>query len=402
MNRVSGHVSHIKCSWLETAAVVSLAIFLQGMLVWQFVARDFMVGSRGLVVGAVVIALNGAIAIKRGFHVSQRLLLMLLFLAASVLILLASLYRYNPSAYGLWKTQGFALYAVMPSLWILWNHRGRPAYSQLLLRWMTILAVIPLFLPLLLLEEVGGASIRWVLLTLDYDVIGISRSLGIGCLLALAFAGLNRGWPRVLLVLYALVLLYAQILIGERGPILALIVGLCVWMRGYLRVSPYVKRGGAVSLALIVLIALTAISALMYVAVQRSSSGHQENRVAIAKQGLDDLTDSPLLGIGTGRFSFETGAVGTRQFAHNIIGELLVETGLVGLTVFSGFFSRSWWGGRRQLRKSVQDLSLNNNASALFAFSVTAAMVSGDLTTNYMVWVSQSMLFVARNNGGRR
>jgi hypothetical protein len=392
--------SRARCSILEAAAVVSLAVLLQGMLIWQFVLPGALSGSRSLIVGSVAAALNLAVAARSGLRASRRTIFMSLCLLAAVLVLFLSMLRFEPSPYGVWKTQGFILYAVMPSMAILWNHRNRPACTLLLYKCLLILAVVPLFLPLLLQQVSGTASVRWLLLHFEYDIIGISRSLGVGGLIALTMAVSARRWNAAMLLLYLIVLVIGQIVVGERGPLLALICGLAVscWPLLSDRNSPRSKR--MIHLAGTAIVIVFGVAALTYLFVQRSNSEHQEYRMAIARQGWVELQSSPIWGIGTGHFRYNEGPPGTRQFVHNLVGEVLIETGVVGLMIFSTYFIAGWRGLRRSAENRYEQKLLRHGAEGLFVFAVVCAMVSGDLTTNYLVWVSQALLVVTFSGQG--
>lgn len=400
MSVAAAEGSRARYSILDAAAVVSLAVLLQGMLIWQFVLPGALSGSRSLIVGSVAAALNLAVAARSGLRASRRTIFMSLCLLAAVLVLFLSMLRFEPSPYGVWKTQGFILYAVMPSLAILWNHRNRPACTLLLYKCLLVLSVVPLFLPLLLQQATGTASVRWLLLHFDYDIIGISRSLGIGGLIALTMAMSARRWNAAMLLLYLIVLVIGQIVVGERGPLLALICGLAVLCRPLLsdRNSHHSKR--MIRLAGTTIVIVFGVAALTYLFVQRSKGEHQEYRMAIARQGWSELQSSPFLGIGTGHFRYNEGPLGTRQFVHNLVGEVLVETGVVGLMIFSTYFIAGWRGLRRGVEDRYEPKLLRHGAAGLFVFALVCSMVSGDLTTNYLVWVSQALLVVTFSGQG--
>jgi O-antigen ligase len=122
--------------------------------------------------------------------------------------------------------------------------------------------------------------------------------------------------------------------------------------------------------------------------------------MAIARQGWVELQSSPIWGIGTGHFRYNEGPPGTRQFVHNLVGEVLIETGVVGLMIFSTYFIAGWRGLRRSAENRYEQKLLRHGAEGLFVFAVVCAMVSGDLTTNYLVWVSQALLVVTFSGQG--
>jgi len=373
--------------------VASLAILLQGMVLWQFVGVEAFVGSRGLLVGGVAVILHVLVASTRRSIAPRRTVPSILSLSAAVLVLVFSLIVHEPTDYSIWKVRGFILFAFMPSVVIMWNLPGRHRAIRTLLTWMLGLSFAPLFLPLLILNDLGTGPIRWLLASVDIDLIGIGRILGIGCLIAFAKAAQNRRLASVLLALGGVVLLVALVLVGERGPLLALVVGLAVFGWAHGRSS---RRGGSRRyMLIIVLAAVVAASALPFLFLERAQSGQQELRLDIAGRGWDSFVEAPLVGVGVGRFTYEDGMLGERQFLHNIVGEIAVEMGLIGLVVFALYF----WTANRSRGASAGSGTARRNwevVASLLAYAFTAALFSGDITTNYYVWVSQALLFASR------
>ena len=380
--------------WLLRSSVVVLAVFLQGMVLWQFVGIEAVAGSRALFVGGVVMLLHVLVASTYRSTAPRRVLPPLLSLTAAVLVLALSLVRHHPTEYGIWKVQGFMLFAFMPSVLIIWNLTGRHHAIRGLLAWMLALSFTPLLLPLRVLNNLGTGPLRWLLTSIDVDLIGIGRILGIGSLLAFVMATGGRRLRSLLLTLGGLTLLVAQVFVGERGPLLALIVGLAVFGWEHGRGS---RRGGARRyLAIIMLATVVAAGAVTFLFLERAQSSHQEMRIEIASQGWDSFVEAPLTGVGVGRFTYEGGMLGERQFFHNIVGEIAVEMGVVGMVVFALYF----WAANRRPGTPLGNVTARRNweaAVSLLAYTATAAFFSGDLTTNYHVWVSQALLFAARH-----
>lgn len=383
---------------LPILAIGSLAVLLQGMVLWRFFPGDALEGMRGALVGAVVVGCNLLLACWRRPTSSRDSVVVLLSLAATVAWLAFTLARSDMRGYGLWKIQGFVLFAVVPSAAIVWNLTGRPWLIRRLFLFMLVLSFVPLSLPLILVERMGTGPLRWLLMTLDIDVIALGRTLGVGALLCVS--GITRG-RRVLssiLVMAAATMVAAQVVMGERGPVLALLIGLAVyafpWLRGR-RSSHLPPIWVTVTGAVVALVLLVTLAAMFQ---SRAELGHEERRFEIVAEGWDQWKESPLLGVGLGRFTWDPGESTDRQFLHNVIGEVVVELGLVGLMVFTLYFIMA----NRLSRVTCDSHLVAGNiqtSSALFAFSLTAAMVSGDLTTNSMVWVSQALLFASRIGG---
>jgi O-antigen ligase len=328
----------------------------------------------------------------------RAVVLILLLMAASAFLFLSTASTAY-SSYGIWKSQGFLLFILMPCTVILVNFNGNPTAQMLFFKTLLVLTAIPLLLPLIVGQKVETWSMRWLLGSLGYNIIGISRSLGIGSILAFTLAINSRLRVAIPLMALFLVLFYGQVTLGERGPMLALAVSLILvaLMRPVVRPSSF--RRHLIKLTCLIVIVVVVISATGYVMMLRASVEHQELRVEILKESWGDFIESPLFGIGLGNFIYDSGTFGKRQYAHNFILEIMVELGLVGLIVLGLFFVVAWAWRTRHCNLSAEYRLLADISLGLLIFSVVAAMFSGDIPTNNMVWVSQALLFTTWRSG---
>jgi len=260
--------------WLLRIGVIVLAMLLQGMVLWRFLSIDIISGSRGFLVGAVVVIIHVFVALRFKPVYSRRVIPPICALTVAVLVLVFSLARQIPTEYGVWKVQGFILFAYMPSVLILWNLTGRHIFIRFFLTWMLVFSFAPLLLPLLIINEMGTGPLRWILTTIDIDIIGIGRIMGIGCLLAFIAAVGKRKLLASLLAIGGLLLLAAQVLAGERGPLLALVAGLTAFGLAHGRDSRHDNiRHRMVILTIAVILA---VSAMAYLFIGRAQSGYEE------------------------------------------------------------------------------------------------------------------------------
>jgi O-antigen ligase len=92
---------------------------------------------------------------------------------------------------------------------------------------------------------------------------------------------------------------------------------------------------------------------------------------------------SPLLGVGWGGFPVAAGLTDTSgNWPHNLVLELLAETGIIGtlaFVIFLGFVLRGFV-------RDQGDMTDKNTVFALFLAGFAASMVGGD-------WPSQRLLF---------
>ena len=97
-----------------------------------------------------------------------------------------------------------------------------------------------------------------------------------------------------------------------------------------------------------------------------------------------DLIKNNPLGYGIGSYSV---LAGVGRYPHNIVLELLVELGIIGLFLFSQPFIKSMRDSIKMLYKSKKE----DWAFAMFSFSVLLfailnAQFSGDIVSNEYIW----------------
>ena len=111
-------------------------------------------------------------------------------------------------------------------------------------------------------------------------------------------------------------------------------------------------------------------------AVHFTSSSN--TRLYMYEQSLDRFAEDPVLGIGFGRFSRETG-LDIWRHPHNLFIEILLELGVVGFLLLA--FLLFWWLNSRS-REMVGGSWTMVVLSAMFWFYLANAMISGSITDN--------------------
>jgi len=388
-------------STLTTLAIAALALQLQGMLIWQFLGPDHLAGMRGLVVGLTVLGLHFLLALRDGFRFPSITIILTLVLLGQALVFTLSLCRLPVTEYGLWKLQGYLLFSLMPTIVVLGNFLGRPERVGLLFRWLLVISLLPLVLLLILRDGFEAGPVRWALRNLGFDLIGLGRMLGLGALLAFSFALSERRVYLVVLILLGFLMFAGQLLVGERGPILALLVGLVSVSISYYKTVGPEKR---VRLRRILAVPLgLSLAGTIGVFLFRSRTVHSlpELRWQIASRGWDLFRDNPLLGTGLGNFTYEDAARTPRQYFHNLFGEVLTESGILGFAALLTFLVLVIRFAQARCRWATgEGHRWHYFGVGVMGFSITAAMVSGDLATNYMVWVS-SAIFLCTSTSSR-
>jgi O-antigen ligase len=103
-------------------------------------------------------------------------------------------------------------------------------------------------------------------------------------------------------------------------------------------------------------------------------------RIVSAEKSIQLWESRPAFGVGLGGFPVLAGLGDTRDYPHDLILELLAETGLVGLLLFGMVIATAIrnLGPLRALRRDPLRMAL----LALLVYSFTNALVSGDLVDN--------------------
>jgi O-antigen ligase len=143
---------------------------------------------------------------------------------------------------------------------------------------------------------------------------------------------------------------FAGILLSaSRGGTFAALVALLILPVGFFRMTHGRKMAIAIALVAAAVIALAVVperswDRLMTIddtAETRWSTESFQNldmvnmRIAIWKEGLDMFETRPFLGVGTGGYLNVVAPIqGERRVAHNVFLSILVELGLIGLTLF--------------------------------------------------------------------
>lgn len=114
-------------------------------------------------------------------------------------------------------------------------------------------------------------------------------------------------------------------------------------------------------------------------------------RFALYREALDLWAHSPIWGIGIGEFGIAVTGQDVQEYPHNIILELGVETGLIGVLVFVTMLIVAF--ARPVITLSAQrGLAKTATRYLLVAccFALLNAMVSGDINDNRMLftWIA--------------
>lgn len=236
--------------------------------------------------------------------------------------------------------------------------------------------------------------------------IAIARTIGIGTTL-LGVTSLIKSNTSVISRLFSIPLILGMILMiiltGSRGPLIATLVSIFTILflveKGvFHRVFLLLKIITTASL-FFTLIVFTpwerlgdsgSTRILYYVSSLGENTSDQE-RIYRFRQAWQSFIESNGIGVGTGGFARFYGYEGN-EYPHNLILEVACEQGILGLSLLvlliffplSGLFSVSVTG----------DSLYRIGILGIWPFALSNAFVSGDIATNYVLWISGGMVWL--------
>lgn len=384
-----------KFTIIQRAATFALALLLNGLFFWHFFGpAEMMSGKRALFVALITMVLQFVLALQTRSRFTKTSLLLMGLLVLQVGVLVFSLVVVGSlTDYGIWKMQGFLMFAAMPTFFLFWNYWQRPHMIEHLLRTFLFVSLMSLLLPIINPTLFDPGFVRYNLRQLGFDVIGLARTMGVGVLVAVILSSRLNGLRRLGILIVALPLLFMMVIIGERGPLVAVFLSVFYFVS-----RPTGKRSVKQNFARVALMIVIAIGGVFAapVLVPRFSPGtlRTDGRWVIFAAAFGQLADNPLLGTGLGAFVSPLSLMkGDRAYFHNILGEILTETGVLGFCLLLVLMLLPFLLFPIRAARLTSEMRFCFHASmALFVFAFMNANVSGDLTTNYLIWVSYALI----------
>jgi O-antigen ligase len=227
--------------------------------------------------------------------------------------------------------------------------------------------------------------------------IVLGRALAVGCIAALAaFTLTPRRSMRALFIVMAALAGMATFFSASRGAVLGLVVGVAVLFAFSLRTGRerwlLASTAAVVGLALLLTVPDSDLADRYLSVVTPGADVTIVQRSLLAATALGTFVEAPLMGGGLGSFVYAfTPSAPPATYAHNMVLELLAETGLVGsITVLVPLIVVAWMSVRRLRRTHDPELA---GFFALFASLTAAAQFSGDLQINRHVFFFSGALW---------
>jgi len=327
---------------------------------------------------------------------------LLLLLTLAVWILLSS--EWSPSVvYSREK-------AIFFSTLVLWCYGGAAIIiSPETARLRRLLALIVIFGVVLMVEsfaEFGRSGIGSFINVMGGNYIGVGRTLGLALspLIALLLTARPRTFHAVLIpgaALLTLGMFAVMASAGARGPLLSTIGSVLALAffsprlgSGVVRLPRYAQK--ALALSLLIIVAVAALVALsdngprtltrLSVLFEEEGGGvSASGRVDSYKAAIRFWKDSAYAGNGVGSFPVLLGLPDKRAYPHNILLELLVEQGAVGLLLF---LALSYLVIRRFSALTIGSRFVLVSLFLLTTNAFLNSMVSGDLTDNRLLFMA--------------
>ena len=239
--------------------------------------------------------------------------------------------------------------------------------------------------------------------------LNLGRSMGISVVAGTFFiTNKESGWVKFLILGTIPFLISPMIWTGSRGPLLGLAISLFLFYLLQPQEAKYRK----------IILGITSFFAGLYYIFHSSSQVAARLETPVLQEAsaafrilawikaLQEFAGSPLTGIGTGSFHFDTPWGVPMIYPHNLIIEMACELGIIGLIAISWFIILSVYYGFKNIKFYH---SVNNNefvqysitAFSLFVFGFLNAMFTGSIFTNSLVWFGSALiwiLFVHQNN----
>jgi hypothetical protein len=239
------------------------------------------------------------------------------------------------------------------------------------------------------------------LCTLGLNPIWTARHAGLGIVVILGLHAMGR--LRLAVSVPAVVLLgWVFLRTGSRGPLVAMALTLGYWALTATRTrrSPGLTRALWIGAGVAVFGAIVMVqrTAGLFAAGRRVSN---LVRTRLLEVSFDALSGVSVRGLGTGGFPNLFRLPDDRYYPHNVVLEVLLENGLIGLMLFLAFLAVvlvRWQRWRWRLRARAEspaaseESALHRTVGAILLFALANAQFSGDIWVNEWVWVAAGMI----------
>lgn len=242
-----------------------------------------------------------------------------------------------------------------------------------------------------------------------YLILG--RVLGLGTVIVFSYLlFFAKSWlTRILALLIFFFFFFDMLILGGKGPFFATVTALLIplvmgWKINY---KPSIRIKKYVLLIILLFLFIGGIIVYMFVAgkatvtlarirvmVEPSMGESAGERLDYYIKSFQLWEEQPLVGHGIGSWPILLGIGDLRNYPHNIILEIIVELGLIGVLIFLSivFLSVRALGKTKMLRENPFLILL----LMLFINTIVNSMVSGDISDNRIVFAMLGILMFGK------
>lgn len=231
------------------------------------------------------------------------------------------------------------------------------------------------------------------------NTIWVSRSLGLSTIvLYFFFVNTSSIHKKLMIIAVAFLLVLAMVFTASRGPVIGLLLSMSVYFLFFSSI-PLSRR--MVSLAGIILFIILGLLALpeeitsryLEFGGRRDLSGFL--RVVWFNKILPAIRENFFVGVGTGGFSKIITGTDIRTYPHNILAEIGLENGLLGLTTILTILTVTAKYSLNLIKHPEMETEIVHLATTsllLLIFSTFNAMFSGDIPVNEQIWFAAGLI----------
>ena len=232
--------------------------------------------------------------------------------------------------------------------------------------------------------------------------IWLARSMGVFAI-SLVMVGQVAKRPVVKVLMWAMAggLTFVILYTGSRGPAFSLLLVLLVYLL-FLSKRPLWQAvllavvGGFVLYAIVLELPSGAQIRFLYPTDPTSDAGMSFIvRREYWRQAFDLFLSHPIIGVGTGGFSYHVFGLDVQEYPHNLFLEVASELGILGVACLLAFLLASF---RMVYKVFPKGMAISNQnlpaiwGIAVFLFALVNSMVSGDITGNALLWFSSGFM----------
>lgn len=280
--------------------------------------------------------------------------------------------------------------------------KNKPDAILMILNSGFIIGIIYILITVLYSNEYYGERIS----ILNINPIWYSRHLGMFCIIGLFLGRLSyETYKKAFYYSFSILMFIYMFKSGSRAPILAL---MCSIILAYIILQLKKRKVNfkfLIKLAFVVLILFLAVIIIInylsedlklrITSQSRSSKISGFIRIFLAIDSFQLFKNNPLFGVGLGGFTQST--MGRFRYPHNIFLELISETGLIGLILFSTILVRCFLNSIKLLKNhnmKTTGFEFTVFLVILSSYTMINAQFSGDIASNAYIWFSIGGLLV--------